>query len=224
MGNELLQIGNAGSNAVIPYSITNFGGQDYNNANGSLFTQAFNGKNYSNDMMMPDYLKTGNVSDELRASIFGPIYTQTDVQNQVQVPSEHANVSSQLQRNQLPFDNANGQYMSSNIENQSQMTQDQIEKYYNDLLDKNPNMRITPKGNIYEVSNAGKKTGFLTGIAAGLGSAAMKLFKGESALKVFNIKTLALKIPVLAVTGWALGSVIDSFTNTSSANKADSLV
>ena len=79
------------------------------------------------------------------------------------------------------------------------------------------------KGNIYEVTHAGKKTGILTGIIGGLAGGIVKLCKGEALSKAFTLKSLAVKIPVFALAGWAIGSVLDAFTNSASAKQADEL-
>lgn len=225
MGNELsTQVSNVNaaiSSPVLALPYTNNFGIN-NGMAGSLFSAGFNGKNYSNDFMMPDFLKTGNITEEQRASIFGPMYTPpTQVQApqtqqfvqypQAQVPSQVQNIS----YNQ-PFA---GQQLP-----QAPYDQNQAEQYYQELLAQNPNLRVTEKGNLYEESNSGKKTGIFAGLVAGLGGGILKVIKGGSLAKAFNIKSLAVKLPILAVAGWAAGSLIDSFTNSARKQQADCAV
>lgn len=215
MGNELLaQVGSTtpatpATTATMPL-YNNFG---FNNTS-SVFNSALNGKNYDNDMMMPDFIKTGNLTDEQRASIFGPLSIPQAQAQQTTAPT--------VQQTQYP-QTGSAQPTFSGQTQEPQMSQEQLAQYYNDLLAKNPNIRITEKGNIYEATSTGKKAGILTGIIGGLAGGVMKLCKGETLAKAFNLKGLAVKLPVLAVAGWAIGSVLDAFTNSSSAKQADEL-
>lgn len=219
MGNDLsVQTGNtAATTASMPINMAmpmynNFG----LNSTSSVFNSVFNGKNYDNDMMMPDFIKTGNLTDEQRASIFGPSsFPQAQTQQAYQPASAQTQYPPQQQQAAQPS-------FSGQTQGQ-QLTQEQLALYYNDLLAKNPNIRITEKGNIYEVTNTGKKAGILTGIIGGLAGGVMKLCKGEALAKAFNLKSLAVKLPVLAIAGWAIGSALDAFTNSSSAKQADEL-
>ena len=225
MGNELLtQVGNSGLPSVTNQTaapITSNAGFG-NNMTGSLFNMGISNKNYDNDFIMPDYLKTGNITEEQRASIFGPMYVptqqQTSSQGQYPVVNPQQNTPQQYvtqpQQMQIPV----GQQY------QPQLNQEQIQQLYNELQAKNPNIRITEKGNLYEVSNAGKKTGAIAGIIASLGSGIAKICKGSAITKAFNLKSLAVKVPVLAIAGWAVGSLIDTFTNSSRAKQADCVV
>lgn len=215
MGNELsVQAGSAAAtpaakSAAMPM-YNNFG---LNNTS-SVFNSVLNGKNYDNDMMMPDFIKTGNLTDEQRASIFGPLNIPQAQAQQTTAPTAQQTQYSQTSSAQPAF---RGQTQDP------QMTQEQLAQYYNDLLAKNPNIRITEKGNIYEITNTGKKAGILTGIIGGLAGGVMKICKGETLAKAFNLKSLAIKLPVLAAAGWAIGSVLDAFTNSSSKKQADEL-
>ena len=215
MGNELLSpAGNVTTAVSGMQTMPMQNSLGFNNVS-SVFNSALNGKNYNNDMMMPDFIKTGNLTAEQRASIFGPMNTAApQTQNYTAQQAAYPQSQPQTQTAQPAF---SGQTQAP------QLSPEQLTQYYNDLLANNPNIRITEKGNIYEVTNAGKKTGILTGIIGGLAGGIVKLCKGEALSKAFTLKSLAVKLPVLAVAGWAVGSVIDAFTNSSSAKKADEL-
>lgn len=207
MGNELsTQAVQAQTPAQKPAQTSAYNNFGNNGASNALFNFGMNGKNYSNDFIMPDYLKTGNITDEQRASIFGNSYDTAQPTN--------------FQAQQYP---TTTELTQAEKEFSGKCTQKELEEYYNNLLAKNPNLRMTEKGNIYEVSSAGKKTGILTGIGAALASGIVKLCKGEALAKAFSLKGLAIKLPIFAVAGWAIGSVIDAFANSSSAKQADSI-
>lgn len=218
MGNELLtqSVGTTpATSATTMPMYNNFG---FNNGiSTSLFNMGLNGKNYSNDMMMPDWLKTGNITEEQRASIFGPMYSPQSASTQAQYTPQPAYPAYQAQ---LPVQQSFG----NQPQIQQQYSQEQLNQYYNELLAKNPNLRITEKGNVYEVSNSGKKTGIFAGLVAGLGSGIVKLFKGGSLAKAFSLKSLAVKLPVLGIAGWAVGSLIDTISNSMKAKQADAQV
>ena len=190
-------------------------------------------KDYSNDFMMPTELKTGNITDEQRASIFGPMYVPTQqqqtqqpqqaqvqpqyqqqVQPQVQYPQQYA----QYPQSQNPYAPA---FSGQQAQEQTQMTPEEISEYYEKLMAENPNIRITEKGNIYEITNTGKQTGVLAGLGTALAGGIVKLCKGAGLANAFNLKSLAVKVPVLALAGWAIGSVIDAFTNSNRKQQAD---
>lgn len=216
MGNELLtRTGNISGAAAstVPASYTRSSNTGLNTAvPNSLFNMGIP-KNYSNDMMMPDWLKTGNLTDEQRASIFGPMYTQTA---QVQQPQQAQAQYPQPQQN--PYTQT---FSGQEQPQQPQYTQEQLAQYYEQLLAQNPNLKITEKGNLYEVTNAAKKTGILAGIGTALFSGIKNICKGTALKDAFNLKSLAVKLPVLAVAGWAVGSLIDAFVNSSKAQQAD---
>jgi hypothetical protein len=224
MGNELLtQTGNISGAAAstVPASYTTSSNTGLNTAvPNSLLNIP---KDYSNDMMMPDWLKTGNLTDEQRASIFGPMYTPTTQiqypqQAQTQYPQPQAQIQypqPQIQNPYAPAFNGQGQVQ------QPQYTQEQLAQYYEKLLAQNPNLRITEKGNLYEVTNTGKKTGIFAGIGAALADGIAKVCKGKGLKEAFSLKSLALKVPVFAIAFWAVGSIVDSFINGKAAQQAD---
>ncbi len=225
MGNELLtQVGNVSSTSLSTNPVVTQPTGFNSNITGSLFNTGMNGKNYENDMMMPDWLKTGNLTDEQRASIFGPMSTpvqQTQTINpQVQTPYPQA----QYPQTQYPQAQQINQPVFNGGQNQAQFTQDELNQYYNELLAQNPNLRITEKGNIYETSSTWKKTGIFAGLGTALFSGIKKIFNGETIKKAFTLKGLAIKLPLLGVAGWAIGSVIDAFSNRAKAKEADSQV
>ena len=217
MGNELLtQTGNVSgaSASTVPASYTTSSNTGLNTTlPNSLFNMGIP-KNYSNDMMMPDWLKSGNITDEQRASIFGQMYTQSA---QVQQPQQ-AQAQYPQQQTQNPYAPPfSGQEQVA----RTQMTPEQISEYYEKLLAQNPNLRITEKGNLYEVSDTGKRLGILTGAITALAGGIKKLCGGTALKEAFNIKSLAVKLPVLAVAGWAGGALIDAFVNSNKAKQAD---
>lgn len=226
MGNELLtQVGNV-SNGIATVTAPQTQGTNAGlntGIQGSLFNIP---KDYSNDFMMPDCLKTGNITDEQRASIFGPMYTQStqtvqpQQQTQYQYPQQVQYPQGQIQYPQYQ-QNPYAPTFSGQQVPQQQLTPEQMSEYYEKLLSENPNLRITEKGNIYEVSDTGKRAGILAGTITALFGGIKKLCTGTALKSAFNLKSLAIKLPVLAVAGWAVGSLIDAFSNSSKAKQAD---
>lgn len=222
MGNELLsQVGNVSAVQTPSASqtqTTNTGlNTGFNMGMGSLFNMP---KDYSNDFMMPDCLKTGNITDEQRASIFGPAYTPT-AQVSSQYPQQQVQNPAQTQYPQQYTSNPYAPAFSGQQAVQPQLTPEQISEYYEKLLAQNPNLRITEKGNVYEVSHTAKKVGILAGIGTALAGGIKKLCTGTALKNAFNLKSLAVKVPALAIAGWAVGSLIDAFSNSNKAQQAD---
>lgn len=231
MGNGLVSQVGSTTTATTPATFsTGFNTGFGNPMAGSLFGMP---KDYSNDFMMPTELKTGNITDEQRASIFGSMYVPTQqtqvqqpqqaqvqpqyqqqIQPQVQYPQQYA----QYQQTQNPYAPA---FSGQQAQEQTQMTPEQVSEYYEKLMAENPNIRITEKGNVYEVTNTGKSTGILAGIGTALAGGIVKLCKGAGLSSAFNLKSLAIKVPALAIAGWAIGSVIDAFTNSNRKQQAD---
>lgn len=86
----------------------------------------------------------------------------------------------------------------------------------------NPNIRITENGNLYTVTNTGKKFGLLTGAAVPAVKELSKVFKGGTFTKAaLNLKSLAIKVPVFALIGWGIGALADKIFNSNSAKAAD---
>lgn len=242
MGNELAQVGNVSTTATTPstYSTGFNTGLNVTMPN-SLFNMP---KDYSNDMMMPDCLKTGNITEEQRASIFGPMYVPAQQTAQAEQPQQQVQYQQQTQYPQQQVQYPQGQaypqqqypaqYTQYPQQNpyapvfsgqqqvaQNQMTPEQMNEYYEKLLAENPNLRITEKGNVYEVSHTAKKAGILAGIVGGLAGGIKKLCTGTALKSAFNLKSLAVKVPALAIAGWAVGSLIDAFSNSAKAQQAD---
>lgn len=226
MGNGLVSQVGSTTTATTPTTFsTGFNTGFCNPMAGGLFGMP---KDYSNDFMMPTELKTGNITDEQRASIFGPMYVPTP--QQVQQPQQ-AQVQPQYQQ-QMQYPQQYAQYPQTQnpyspvfsgqqTQEQAQMLPEQVSEYYEKLMAENPNIRITEKGNVYEVTNTGKSTGILAGIGTALAGGIVKLCKGAGLSSAFNLKSLAIKVPALAIAGWAIGSVIDAFTNSNRKQQAD---
>ena len=238
MGNGLVSQVGSTTTATTPATFsTGFNTSFGNPMAGGLFGMP---KDYSNDFMMPTELKTGNITDEQRASIFGPMYVPTQ-QQQIQQPQQ-AQVQPQYQQQmqypqqqiqpQAQYPQQYAQYPQTQnpyspvfsgqqTQEQAQMLPEQVSEYYEKLMAENPNIRITEKGNVYEVTNTGKSTGILAGIGTALAGGIVKLCKGTGLSSAFNLKSLAIKVPALAIAGWAIGSVIDAFTNSNRKQQAD---
>ncbi len=238
MGNGLVSQVGSTTTATTPATFsTGFNTSFGNPMAGGLFGMP---KDYSNDFMMPTELKTGNITDEQRASIFGPMYVPTQ-QQQVQQPQQ-AQVQPQYQQQmqypqqqiqpQAQYPQQYAQYPQTQnpyspvfsgqqTQEQTQMLPEEVSEYYEKLMAENPNIRITEKGNVYEVTNTGKSTGILAGIGTALAGGIVKLCKGAGLSSAFNLKSLAIKVPALAIAGWAIGSVIDAFTNSNRKQQAD---
>ncbi len=178
---------------------TNFGATQFNGMNnfntGNLFpSTTFNG-----------YTPTTDYSNDIMfppelAMNYNQFAAQTGVpqQTQTQTPTQ----------TQTTTFTGNDSY-----ENQSQMEA---------AMAQNPNLRVTENGNLYTVTNTGKKAGVFTGIVASLGREISKAFKGGTFTKAaLNLKSLAVKVPVFAVIGWGIGALADKFFNSYSAKAAD---
>lgn len=212
MGNELTT---QTVNTSYPASKTPVYTQTNTNLNTAMPNNLFNAgipKDYSNDVIMPDFLKTSNITDEQRASIFGPLYNQAQQTSKVQ----------QTQNTQQNVDAPT--FSGQNQASQAQLTKEQLEQYYKKLLEENPDLVITERGGIYEPTNFSKKTGILAGIITALYSGIKKVCTGTELKNAFNLRSLAVKLPVLAVAGWAIGSLIDAFVNSSKAQQTDAQI
>lgn len=86
----------------------------------------------------------------------------------------------------------------------------------------NPSLRISESGNLYPVTNIGKKVGVLAGASIPVVKELSKAFKGGTFTKAaLNLKSLAVKVPAFALIGWGIGALADRIFNSSKAKDAD---
>ena len=177
------------------YNTPLIGGANY--GTGGLFPSTpFNGftptTDYSNDIMFPPELAMNY------NQFAAPTGDLAQTQGQTQDPSQTQ--------------------ATTFTGNDSYTNQTQIEA----AMAQNPNLRVTKNGNLYTVTNTGKKSGVFAGVTIPLVRELYKAFKGGSFTKAaLNLKALAIKVPVFAVIGWGIGALADKFLNSYSAKAAD---
>ena len=88
----------------------------------------------------------------------------------------------------------------------------------------NKEMALTEFGNPYKETDVSKKTLALLGFTAPIAGKCVQLSKGGKFAELFKIKQLAVACPMLALAGYGIGSLIDSFINNQRAKAADSLL
>lgn len=182
--------------AATNFSATQFNGMNNFRTGNLLPSTTFNGytptTDYSNDIMFPPELAMNYNQFSAQTGALQQTQTQTQTPTQTQTTAFTGNDS---------------------YENQSQIEA---------AIAQNPNLRVTENGNLYTVTNTGKKAGVFAGIAVSLGREISKAFKGGSFTKAaLNLKSLAIKVPVFAVIGWGIGALADKFFNSYSAKTAD---
>lgn len=153
------------------------------------------------------------------SSAFNGFGSTTDYSNDIMFPQELA-----MNYNQFASS-------ATGVQPQAQTAQTQFtggaEDYQNQAqieaaMAQNPNIRITPNGNLYTVTNTGKKLGVLAGAAIPTVKGLSKAFQGgKFAKSALNLKSLGVKAAAFAIIGWGLGALVDNFFNSNSAKAAD---
>ena len=154
--------------------------------------------NYEDDFMMPEFLKvnTGNAT--------APEVLFAD--NSVSQNLSAKTVEQESQKLPYKADDVN----------------QELKNYSLDF--NNKDMALTEFGNPYKETDVSKKTLALLGFTAPIAGKCVQLSKGGKFAELFKIKQLAVACPMLALAGYGIGSLIDSFINNQRAKAADSLL
>lgn len=204
------------NNSYSNFNTPSFGMNNTSLMGGNMFpSTTLNGlgssTDYTNDIMFPPEL---SMNYNQPVSQNQPAYNQqTQVQNQN---------SAQVQNQQ----SENGYAQQQSVYNQDQSAQNAMEaeklEQIQQLQQSNPNIKLTPNGNLYVQTNFGKKTGVLIGVISPIAkNLANALSSGKFSKAALNLKSLAIKVPVFAVVGWGIGALADAFFNKSKATVAD---
>lgn len=177
------------------YLSSNMGFATNNNLLSPFSTTA----NYSDDILMPSFLKTGFTS-----------FTGNNTSRNLLANETNASVPAQNQpasvfQQEIP------------TAQQQQIMTTNLDMFNRKLAQQNPNIRITKNGNIYLASNSGKKVGIWGGLLTTIGTGLYKFAKTGQ----FTPKNLLIKAPVFAIAGFGIGALADYFKNKNRANIAD---
>ena len=178
------------------------GGAVNNNfmANGSLF--AGNplqpvANNYEDDFMMPAFLKT-------------------DVDQSYPENTQVSGAGQDTKSTSFTGDkvtSANTETAAANNFNE------ELKNYSLDNIDKG--FAVTDKGNPYKKTDASKKTFAVLGFLAPLAGRVIQWAKGGKFSELFKCKQLAVACPIVALAGYGIGTLIDSYINNQRAKAVD---
>ena len=170
------------------------------NSNNINFANPFgaNPNDYSNDFMMPQALLNFQSQSNNQA-------LQAEQASQTQQPTQQ---QTQQPKNQL----------SEKDKQLGNMTDEQFVEY---MKSQYPDVSFTQKGNPYMKTSFTKKSGALIGFLAPLATGLYKVVKGAKVSDIFKLKELAVRCPVLAGVGFAIGVAIDGIINSMRAKSAD---
>ncbi|MBP3820567.1 hypothetical protein J6G99_02860 [bacterium] len=96
-------------------------------------------------------------------------------------------------------------------------------EYLNYVKSQYPDVSFTEKGNPYMKTSFTKKSGALIGFLAPIATGLYKIAKGTKVSDIFKFKELAVKCPVLAGIGFAIGVALDGIINNLRAKEADNV-
>ncbi len=154
--------------------------------------------NYEDDFMMPEFLKVNTGNNAAPEVLFGD--------NSVSQNLSAKTVEQESQKLPYKADDVN----------------QELKNYSLDF--NNKDMALTEFGNPYKETDVSKKTLALLGFTAPIAGKCVQLSKGGKFAELFKIKQLAVACPMLALAGYGIGSLIDSFINNQRAKAADSLL
>lgn len=140
----------------------------------------------------------------------------------------------------FPYPNNNGQTSFTGSANPYSIVDNQAQNdvmnpmAYSQPLQDNPQIAY-PQNNGTELgqpvldnttpkSNSFKKLGVAAGVSIPLVSGISKMLKGAKFANVFKCKELAVKVPVLAIAGWAVGALLDGLFGSSKSNSQNHLM
>lgn len=156
--------------------------------------------NYEDDFMMPEFLKVNTGNNAAPEVLFSD---KTDSQDDLSASK---------------FAEPEFQHAAS----QNDTVKQELKNY--SLDSNNKEMALTEFGNPYKETDVSKKTLALLGFTAPIAGKCVQLSNGGKFAELFKIKQLAVACPMLALAGYGIGSLIDSFINNQRAKAADSLL
>lgn len=179
---------------------------------GSLFSnnplQPVN-NNYEDDFMMPNFLKTSNQNQYSSGEVTPP------------PAAESVKDSAQGQPTSSFTGEKNAAGLDDNAAVKNGMN-DELKNYSLNNLDKN--VVVTDKGNIYRKTDASKNTLAFLGFLAPAAGKIVQWAKGGKFSELFKFKQLAIACPIVALAGYGVGTLIDSYVNNQRAKAADAEV
>jgi hypothetical protein len=152
--------------------------------------------NYCDDMLM----NTIDFNALSQSSALGTTQTQAQAQTEATQNKTETSFTS------------NPQTSNENIQSK------ELENY---LVNRDEDTEKTEAGNTYKKSGAFKFLGAIAGLLAPIGSAAIDLFKGKSFKEAFKLKQLAITCPIIALTGFGAGMLLDGLVNSGRAKAAN---
>lgn len=176
-------------------------GQKSSVGNDSLFNstdknsnlQTFN-SNYDEDIMMPDFLKSNTITSQTANNL--------PQQNQV----EENTVSQSFGNN------------PQETKSQSQIDEPQLT---NTLLKCDKNLSMTENDNSYKRTDIAKTSLGILGFLAPAAGKIIDFAKGGKFSELFKFKQLGIACPAVALAGFGVGAMIDSYINSTRAKAAD---
>lgn len=154
--------------------------------------------NYEDDFMMPEFLKVNTGNNAAPEVLFAD--------NSVSQNLSAKTVEQESQKLPYKADDVN----------------QELKNYSLDF--NNKDMALTEFGNPYKETDVSKKTLALLGFTAPIAGKCVQLSNGGKFAELFKIKQLAVACPMLALAGYGIGLLTDSFINNQRAKAADSLL
>lgn len=185
-------------------------------------TQSFGGDFYKplnpsfeNDMLMPEELK--GFGETSMANVIAPQTSSPESQAlpQVQTQDQEKEVSGQKGD------------VEQGAQSEEEYVRQELEKKQADLknalLKNDKSIAMTENGNYYRTTDFAKKSGAVLGFLAPMAGKIVELFKGGKFKELFKFSQLAKACPLVAVAGFAIGSMIDGYVNSQRKIEADAI-
>lgn len=166
---------------------------DKNNNNDNNILKPVN-SNYDEDIMMPDFLKSNTITAQTANNL--------PQQNQV----EENTVSQSFGNNPQA------------TKSQSQIDEPQLT---NTLLKCDKNLSMTENDNSYKRTDIAKTSLGILGFLAPAAGKIIDFSKGGKFSELFKFKQLGIACPAVALAGFGVGAMIDSYINSTRAKAAD---
>ncbi len=177
-----------------------------NNSNNNMLNLAPISNDYSNDIMMASLdsiFAAGNMQQNIN---------QTTKQN----------TNNPYNNTQMPnYYNSLDPAFSSQQTYTTNPTEPDMSELDGCLAAKDKNIAYTENNNPYKKTNTAKTAGAFLGFLAPAAGKIVKLFQGGSFKDLFKLKHMAIACPALALAGLGVGYLIDGYTNSKRAAKAD---
>lgn len=154
--------------------------------------------NYEDDFMMPEFLKVNTGNNAAPEVLFAD--------NSVSQNLSAKTVEQESQKLPYKADDVNQELKNYSLDSN------------------NKEMALTEFGNPYKETDVSKKTLALLGFTAPIAGKCVQLSNGGKFAELFKIKQLAVACPMLALAGYGIGLLTDSFINNQRAKAADSLL